>query len=134
MTASDGLLMDLHYNSGPGAWQYNVYNPVGSATATSHYFYQPTEGSVPNNASNVTSGNGQQTAQGGSVTREEHSVKYSTSLKVLNPINKKDFTMFTLRNLTAEDMNTPVSLKELIFEQVGECCLSKVGFPDWILR
>ncbi len=117
MSTSDGLhAMELNYNSGE-AWHYNVYNPGSSA----HYYSRPaTEGFVLNNAaaSHVLDSNWQQT---GSDTREEHSVKYSASLKVLNPTNK-DFTMFTLRNLTAEDMNTPASLKEFIFE-VGECCL-----------
>ena len=52
---------------------------------------------------------------------------------MLNPTNKKDFTMFTLRNLTAEDINTPISVKEAVFEQVGEGIVSRkldfqVGF------
>lgn len=52
---------------------------------------------------------------------------YYASVKVLNPINK-DFTMFTLRSLTADDINTPASKKEAIFEQLGESIVPK----SWI--
>ena len=43
--------------------------------------------------------------------------------------------MFTLRNVTAEDINTPASVKETIFEQVGENIVSRkleflVGFYE----
>ena len=37
-------------------------------------------------------------------------VMYNASVKVLNPINK-DFTMFTPRSLTVDDINTPASIR-----------------------
>ena len=50
---------------------------------------------------------------------------YWIALKVLNPQNKRDYTMFTLRDLTEEDLISPESIKEAIFGQVGEDVVSK---------
>ena len=107
--------MDLYYNTG-GAWHYNVYNPA-SAEASYHYHQPTTESSIPVHG-----------PQPQAVPCEE--VKYIASLKVISPTKKKDFTMFTLRNLTEKDINTPISIKETLFEQVGESVVSrKLDFP-----
>ena len=121
--------MELYYNSG-GAWHYNIYNPSGSVESAYHCHPPLTDSSTPNDAPHSPSDCQQTSSSSCSGTREEHSVKYSASLKVLNPTNKKQFTMFTLRNLTAEDINSPVSVKEAIFGQVGERVVSrKLDFP-----
>ena len=119
--------MDLYYNTG-GAWQCNIYSPVES----SYHCHQPVaENPIPNNATSHLPSEWQRERathlSHGSDVREEH---YSASLKVLNPTNKKEFNMFTLRNLTAEDINTPGSLKEAIFEQLGDSFVSRrLDFP-----
>ena len=53
---------------------------------------------------------------------------YTIALKVLNPQNKKDYTMFTLRDLTEEDLSSPESIKEAIFVQLGEDVSRKLDF------
>ena len=45
---------------------------------------------------------------------------YSVYLKVLSPSNKKDFSMFTLRNVNPDELSTLDELKEEIFVQCGE--------------
>ena len=72
---------------------------------------------------------------GPSPSRDQDSATstYTIALKVLNPQNKKDYTMFTLRDLTEEDLSSPNSIKEAIFVQVGEDIVSRkldfqVGF------
>ena len=45
---------------------------------------------------------------------------YSVYLKVLSPANKKDFSMFTLRNVNPNELSTLDELKEEIFVQCGE--------------
>ena len=54
---------------------------------------------------------------------KEHS--YNASLKVLNPTNKRDFTTFTLRNLTAERVDSLSFLKDFIVCEVGEDVVSR---------
>ena len=49
--------------------------------------------------------------------------------KVLSPSNKRDFTVFTLRDVPEEDLETPDSLKEVIIAQVGDAVSSKTKFP-----
>ena len=69
-----------------------LYTATGSAVLPCHYYQPATERSFPNDASHLPS-NWQETP--GS---DKHCVKYTTSPKVLNPVNRKDFAMFTLRN------------------------------------
>ena len=45
---------------------------------------------------------------------------YSVYLKVLSPSNKKDFSMFTLRNVNPDELSTLDELKEEVFVQCGE--------------
>ena len=51
------------------------------------------------------------------------------TLKVLSQSNKRDFIVYTLRDVTQEDMQTPDSLKAMIFEQVGDAVSDKMDFP-----
>lgn len=41
-------------------------------------------------------------------------------LKVLNPANKKDYKMFTLRNVSVDEIESPEKLKKVIIDQCGE--------------
>lgn len=50
-------------------------------------------------------------------------VKYSASLRFICPSNR-DFSVFTLRDLTVDSVNTYESLKEAILSQVGESTVS----------
>ena len=52
-------------------------------------------------------------------------VMYNTSIKVLNSTNKKDFTVYTLRGLSAEDFLTPDALREEVFHRLGENAVSR---------
>ena len=40
-------------------------------------------------------------------------------LKVLNPTNKKEFKMFTLRNIALDETDSPEKLKKIIIDQCG---------------
>ena len=51
------------------------------------------------------------------------------TLKVLSQSNKRDFTVFMLRDVTREDMQTPDSVKAMIFEQVADAVSDKLDFP-----
>lgn len=128
--------VSMYYNS--AAWQYNVYNPSGSGSVTSSHCYlarEPgSECTVLNNAAPHVDSNRQRTAQSwvtdSASACEECLLNYCVCLKVLNPANKKDFNMFTLRNLTAEGMSTPACLKEVIYDEVGDVVVSrKLDFP-----
>ncbi len=50
----------------------------------------------------------------------------SISVKVLNPLNKKEFSIYTLRDISLEDFETPESLKETVVTQVGEATVSRM--------
>ena len=50
------------------------------------------------------------------------------TLKVLSLSNKRDFIVYTLRDVTQENMQTPDSLKAMIFEQVGDAVSDKMDF------
>ena len=54
------------------------------------------------------------------VPKETDESSYTVYLKVLAPANKKDFTMFTLRDIKPTDISAPDELKEEIFVQCGE--------------
>lgn len=82
--------MELYYNS-EGVWHYNIYNISGSVEQPYHCHQPVTDRSSPNDAPH-SSFDWQQTSSCSS-TCEEHSIKYSASFKVLNPTNKKQFTM-----------------------------------------
>ena len=56
---------------------------------------------------------------------EDEPVMYNASIKVLNSNNKKDFTVYTLRSLSAEDFLTPDTLREEVFHQLGENVVSR---------
>ena len=47
---------------------------------------------------------------------------YNASIKVLNSTNKKDFTVYMLRGLSAEDLDT---LREEVFHQLRENVVSR---------
>ena len=49
----------------------------------------------------------------------EHELCKAMTLKVLSQSNKRDFTIYTLRDVTREEMQTPDSVKA-IFAQVGD--------------
>ena len=59
----------------------------------------------------------------------EHVLCKAMTLKVLSQSNKRDFTVFTLRDVTQEDMQTPDSVKSMIFAQVGDAVSDKLDFP-----
>ena len=46
--------------------------------------------------------------------------KVDAYLRVLNPANKKDFHLFTLCNLSHDEMNSPDKLKIAVFTQCGD--------------
>ena len=46
-------------------------------------------------------------------------------LKILNPVNRKGFRMYTLRGLRKEDIDCPTKLKQEIFSQCGDCVVPK---------
>ena len=135
-----------------GPWQYNVFHP------STTFQYQELQGQNPYNyntassrwaAPTLATGGGSQSPSiqgpapahqpaGPSPSRDQDYLStatstYTVALKVLNPQNKKDYTMFTLRDLTEEDLSSPNSIKEAIFVQVGEDIVSRkldfqVGF------
>ena len=45
---------------------------------------------------------------------------YNATIKVLNSTNKKDFTVCTIRGLSAEDFLTPDTFREEVFHHLGE--------------
>ena len=105
--------------SGHGSWQYyNFYGPYANAFAS-----EETQDS-PNQGSSSLSPEAQQPF----VPAHERIIKTIT-LKVLSPSNKRDFTVFTLRDVPEEDLETPDSLKEVIIAQVGDAVSSKPEFP-----
>lgn len=48
---------------------------------------------------------------------------------MLSQSNKRDYTVFTLRDVTQEDMHTPDSVKSMIFMQIGDTVSDKLDFP-----
>ena len=46
-------------------------------------------------------------------------------LKILNPVNRKEFRMYTLRGLQKEDIDCPTKLKQEIFSLCGDCVVLK---------
>ena len=134
-------------------WQYNVFHP-------STIQYQELQGQNPYNFNTTTSrwaaptfstGCGSQSPNahgsapahqpaGPSPSRDQDlsttttaTSTYTVPLKVLNPQSKKDYTMFTLRYLTEDDISLPESIKEAIFVHIGEDIVSRkldfqVGF------
>ena len=128
-----------------GPWQYNVFHP------STTFQYQELQGQSPYNYNTASSRWAAPTLPGSqspnplgpapahqlSPPRDQDlpaaTTTYSLPLKVLNPQNKKDYTMFTLRDLTEDDLSSPESIKEAIFVQVGEDVVSRkldfqVGF------
>ena len=52
--------------------------------------------------------------------RDNYSMStYTVSVKVLSPSNKKDFKMYTLRNVMLNAMKRPDDIKNELFEQIG---------------
>ena len=51
------------------------------------------------------------------------------TLKVLSQSNKRDFTVFTLRDVTQDDMQTLGSVKAMIYAQIGDTVSDKLDFP-----
>ena len=84
--------------SGHGSWQYyNFYGPYANAFTS--------EVEETQDFSNQRSSNLSPEAQQPFVPAQEHVIKTIT-LKVLSPSNKRDFTVFTLRDVAEEDMET----------------------------
>ncbi len=57
----------------------------------------------------------------------------SVNVKVLNPVNKKEFSMYTLRDISLEDFQSPESLKETVVTRVSEATIPKVRFSNRLL-
>lgn len=56
-------------------------------------------------------------------------VQRTTYLKVINPSNKKEFTMFTLRNINFSPTTSPQMLKQALFDELGsEVLCRKLDF------
>ena len=51
---------------------------------------------------------------------QQSSEAITVGLKVFSPSNKKEFKMYTLRNIQANDFNNPTSLKTEVFNQLGD--------------
>ena len=89
-----------------------------------HYFQGTESGTNPTTVPagkvgpTVTAENTQQNS-----SREDKMVMYNTSIKVLNSTNKKDFTVYTLRGLSAEDFLTPDTLREEVFSIKMDFCI-----------
>jgi len=52
-------------------------------------------------------------------------VTYNASIKVLSISNKKDFTVYTLGDLSVEDFLIPDALREEVFCQLGQKVVSR---------
>ena len=50
--------------------------------------------------------------------------KYCANLRVISPSNKKEFSMFTLRDLTVDSVNSYENLKDAIISQVGDAAVA----------
>ena len=92
-----------------------------------HYFQGTESGTNPSSSvpavevrPTVTAENTQQNSSG-----ENELAMYNASIKVLNSNNKKDLTVYMLRNLSAEDFLTPDTLREEVFHQLGENVVSR---------
>ena len=114
-----------------GPWQYNIYNP------STTFQYQELQGqSHPYNYNTASSrwvapqtpSTGPSPAPLSPSRDQDLPPTYLIALKVLNPQNKRDYTMFTLRDLTEEDLISPESIKEAIFGQVGDDVSRKLDF------
>ena len=105
----------MYFGNGPPGWveQY-VYNQDCS---NPNIFYPPS----PNWSPPVSTGPG--LADTATCTSPQPSVKYSLSLKVLNPENK-DFTVHVLRDVTAHAFDTQESLRKEILGQVSDNTVS----------
>ena len=104
--------------SGHGSWQYyNFYGPYANA-------FTSKEAQDSFNLSLSSAPEAQQPF----VPSRDNVIKTIT-LKVLSPSNKRDFTVFTLRDVAEEDIETPDSLKEVIIAQIGDAVSSKPEFP-----
>ena len=115
--------MALNYNNG-GAWNYHVYSPIGSAALTP-YFSSPdsrcASGQVPNSAPLSQ----EDSTHCPGPTSDSANQQSDVYLKIFGPKNKKDFTMYTLRNFSAVLVHSPKDVKEAIFTQVGETVVSR---------
>ena len=58
--------------------------------------------------------------QQGTQPPSQSSKAMTVGLKVFSPSNKKEFKMYTLRNIQANDFNDPTSLKTELFNQLGD--------------
>ena len=122
-----------------GSWCYNFYagpNPFPSPNAqfprgqfNEEHHFDLTEEDVLSQGSSSRS----PTRDPRHLSREssypEHVLCKAMTLKVLSQSNKRDFTVFTLRDVTQEDMQTPDSVKAMIFAQVGDAVSDKLDFP-----
>ena len=104
-----------------GSWHYNVYNP-------STFQYQELQGQNPYIYNTASSRRVSPTASEpeppSPSSHDQGSPKYCVILKVLDPQNKRNYTMFTLR-VTEEDLTSLESIKQAIFVQVGENVVSR---------
>ena len=68
-----------------------------------------------------------------SASYSEHELRVvlckAMTLKVLSQCNKRDFTVFTLRDVTQDDMQTLGSVKAMIYAQIGDAVSDKLDFP-----
>ena len=61
--------------------------------------------------------------------------KYCANLRVISPSNKKEFSMFTPRDLTVDSVNTYENLKDAVLSQVGDAAVAdadefQMGFSE----
>ena len=102
-----------YYHNAPNC-QQNFYGYSEQAqTAASQLAEAPASGNWVDNSPSLASGEG------------DDLVMFNASVKVLSSTNKKAFTVYMLRGITAEHFTQPNTLREEIFRQLGEAVVSR---------
>ena len=127
--------MSMHYGPG-GSWQYyNFYGypdylqPGASGGPTSdedHVDLSGYDHCFPSSHRSVSAGSPHPSNE----TSSSATVLCSAmTLKVLSQSNKRDFTVFTLRDVTEGHMKTPTTVKSMISTQIGNAVSDTLDFP-----
>lgn len=123
--ASSVVVISSYYPPWGGYQSFSSYSPSHSWSAAGS-----------ETMDNAQSGEGDGSSYFSSQPEQAQAIQqgHCVYLKVLSPLNKKDFSMFTLRDIKPDNISTLDELKEEIFMQCGEdaqlpCTLEfKVGY------
>ena len=132
------LKMAMHYNPSGSWYNYNFYGAPNQFPSPGAQFPrgQFNEEQITEEDLSLSSSS-QFDFESSHISRESASCESepnvilckAMTLKVLSQSNKRDFTVFTLRDVTQDDMQTPDSVKSMIFAQVRDAVSDELDFP-----